>query len=196
MLDTHARKYVDPFIDRTATSFLNTGLTANQVTHVAFAIGVTSGLWIYLEQPLLAIVALWLSGFLDAVDGAMARKSKSSAWGTLLDISYDRLVEISVIVGFAFLYPGSMWALLLLACSIIWAMTIFLTVGALTEKKGMKSFYYQAGLAERTEGFILFSLMILFPNYLTLLTLLFLAVEVFTALQRLNEAKKILKEAE
>lgn len=194
MLDTHARKYVDPFIDRTASSLLKVGLTATQVTHIAFVIGVTSGIFIYLDQPILALVVLWLSGFLDAVDGSMARKSKSSAWGTLLDISYDRVVEISVIVGLAFLYPDSMWALLLLACSIIWAMTIFLTVGALTEKKGMKSFYYQAGLAERTEGFILFSLMILFPSYLTLLTLVFLAVELFTAFQRLSEARKILKE--
>lgn len=194
MLDTHARKYVDPFIDRTAISLLKVGLTATQVTHIAFGIGVTSGIFIYLGQPILALVVLWLSGFLDAVDGAMARKTTSSSWGTLLDISYDRVVEISVIVGLAFLYPDSMWALLLLACSIIWAMTIFLTVGALTEKKGMKSFYYQAGLAERTEGFILFSLMILFPSYLTLLTLVFLAVELFTAFQRLGEARKILKE--
>lgn len=193
MLDTHARKYVDPFIDRTASSLLKVGLTATQVTHIAFVIGVTSGIFIYLDQPIFALVALWLSGFLDAVDGSMARKTKSSAWGTLLDISYDRVVEISVIVGLAFLYPDSMWALLLLACSIIWAMTIFLTVGALTEKKGIKSFYYQAGLAERTEGFILFSLMILFPSYLTLLTLVFLAVELFTAFQRLSEARKILK---
>ncbi|PJK17309.1 CDP-alcohol phosphatidyltransferase [Chryseomicrobium excrementi] len=194
MLDTHARKYVDPFIDRTATSLLKVGLTATQVTHIAFVIGVTSGIFIYLGQPFLALIVLWLSGFLDAVDGSMARKTTSSAWGTLLDISYDRVVEISVILGLAFLYPDSMWALLLLACSIIWAMTIFLTVGALTEKKGMKSFYYQAGLAERTEGFILFSLMILFPSYLTLLTLVFLAVELFTAFQRLSEARKILKD--
>lgn len=194
LLDTHARKYVDPFINRTATRLLKMNLTANHVTHIAFVIGVSSGLWIYFEQPLVAILVLWMSGFLDSVDGAMARKTSSSAWGTLLDISYDRLVEISVIVGLAFLYPDSMWALLLLACSIIWAMTIFLTVGSLTEKKGMKSFYYQPGLAERTEGFILFTLMVLFPTYLTLLTLLFLAVEIFTALQRLREAKGILKE--
>ncbi|WP_392454210.1 CDP-alcohol phosphatidyltransferase family protein [Chryseomicrobium aureum] len=194
MLDTHARKYVDPVINQTAGKLLDFGLTATHVTHIAFAIGVTSGIWIYLGNPWLALATLWISGFLDAVDGAMARKSRSSAWGTLLDVSYDRLVEISVIIGLAFLYPDSMWALLLLACSIIWAMTIFLTVGSLTEKKGMKSFYYQPGLAERTEGFILFSLMILFPTYLTLLTLLFLAVEIFTALQRLREAKSILKE--
>lgn len=196
MLDTHARKYVDPAINFTATTLINAGFTANQVTHIAFITGVSSGLWIFLEYPILAVIVLWLSGFLDAVDGAMARQSKSSSWGTLLDISYDRLVEISVILGLAFLYPDSMWALLLLSVSIIYAMTVFLTVGALTDKKGMKSFYYQAGLAERTEGFILFTLMILLPNYLIILTLIFLFFEVFTTFQRLYEAKHILKEDE
>lgn len=70
----------------------------------------------------------------------------------------------------------------------------FLTVGALTEKKGIKSFYYQAGLAERTEGFILFTLMILLPQWLLWITDVFLAVELITALQRMTEARRILKD--
>ncbi|MGF2616235.1 CDP-alcohol phosphatidyltransferase family protein [Rossellomorea vietnamensis] len=194
MLDTHARKYVQPFIGKTADVLLTWGLNANQVTTISFMIGVTSGFFIYFDFAVVAIIVLWFSGFLDAVDGSMARKTKSSAWGTLLDVSFDRLVEISVILGLAFRYPDSMWALLLLSVSIIYAMTIFLTVGALSEKKGIKSFYYQAGLAERTEGFILFSLMILLADYLTLFTLLFLFVEVFTTLQRLAEARRIMRD--
>ena len=43
-------------------------------------------------------------------------------------------------------------------------MTIFLTVGALAQNNGMKSFRYQAGLAERSEGFICFSFMILLSS--------------------------------
>lgn len=192
MLDTHARKYVQPNIERAAKILLKMGLSANHVTTMAFIIGITSGLLIYLNHPSWAVFVLWLSGFLDAVDGTMARRTKPSSWGTLLDISFDRLVEISVILGLAFRYHDSMWALLLLSVSIIYAMTIFLTVGALSEKQGVKSFYYQAGLAERTEGFILFTLMILFNKYLTALTLLFFALEMFTTFQRLREAKKIL----
>ncbi|KMM38064.1 CDP-alcohol phosphatidyltransferase family protein [Guptibacillus hwajinpoensis] len=192
MLDTHARKYVQPIMDRTADVLLRVGLTANQVTTISFIIGVTSGLFIYLDQFVIAVVVLWLSGFLDAVDGTMARKTKPSSFGTILDVSFDRVVEVSVILGLAFRFPDSMWALLLLSTSIIFAMTIFLTVGAVSEKKGIKSFYYQAGAAERTEGFILFTAMILFHDVLTLLTLVFLAIELFTAFQRLAEAKRIL----
>lgn len=180
-------------MDRTADVLLRVGLSANQVTIISFIIGVSSGLFIYIDQFVLAIVVLWLSGFLDAVDGTMARKTKPSSFGTILDVSFDRVVEVSVILGLAFRFPSSMWALLLLSTSIIFAMTIFLTVGAVSDKKGIKSFYYQAGVAERTEGFILFTAMIIFHDVLTILTLIFLVIELFTAFQRLAEAKRILE---
>ena len=192
MLDTRGRRYVQPIVNASADTFLKWGLTANNVTVISFLIGVTSGLFVYFEQTLLALLVLWFSGFLDVVDGTMARKTKPSSFGTVLDVSFDRLVEISVILGLAFRYPDAMWVLLLLSVSIIYCMTIFLTVGAVSEKQGVKSFYYQSGLAERTEGFILFSLMIIFTDHLILIGLIFLAVEIITSMQRLFEAKVIL----
>ncbi|KEZ52724.1 MULTISPECIES: CDP-alcohol phosphatidyltransferase family protein [Metabacillus] len=193
MLDTHARKYVQPIIHHSAKRLLRAGLTANQVTVLAFIIGSSSGFFVYIGQPFWALAVLWLSGYLDAVDGTMARLTKPSGFGTVLDITFDRVVEISVIVGLAFAFPDARLALLLLSVSIILSMTIFLTVGAVSEKQGVKTFYYQAGLAERTEGFILFSLMILLTDHLILITYLFFAIELFTAMQRLREAKTILK---
>jgi hypothetical protein len=97
-----------------------------------------------------------------------------------------------VIIGLAIAFSDATLILLLLSVSIIFSMTVFLTVGALSEKKGVKSFYYQAGLAERTEGFILFSVMILLPDWLFWSTLLFLIVESWTGLQRLMEARRLL----
>lgn len=193
MLDTHARKYVQPFIGRTAKAFLKMGLTPNQITFTSFLIGASSGLIYYLGFPILAVVVLWLSGFLDAVDGTMARETKTSPFGTVMDVTFDRLVEISVILGIAFVFPDVQWALLLLSVSIIFSITVFLTVGAVSEKQGMKSFYYQAGLAERTEGFIFLSLMMLLPQFLLFITLVFFVIEVFTGCQRFWEAKRILQ---
>lgn len=194
MLDTHARKYVQPIINQTAKVLIQLGLTANQVTMLAFGIGIFSGVFIVWRLPIWAVIALWLSGFLDAVDGSIAREENSmSAWGTLMDITFDRIVELSVIVGLALRYPQAQFLLLLLTGGIVFSMTVFLTVGALTDKKGIKSFYYQAGLAERTEGFILFTLMILLHQELLWVTGLFLFAEVFTGLQRIGEAKRILK---
>ncbi|MGM0843025.1 MAG: CDP-alcohol phosphatidyltransferase family protein [Bacillota bacterium] len=192
MLDTHARKWVQPSIEGTARLFLKKGFSANQVTLIAFIVGSAAGLVYYFGFPILAVLLLWLSGFLDAVDGTMARLTKPSPFGTVMDVTFDRIVEISVILGVAFLHPEIMWALLLLSVSIIISMTIFLTVGAVSEKQGMKSFYYQAGLAERTEGFILFSVMMLFPSIVLFTTLLFFVVELYTGLQRFLEAKRLL----
>ncbi|MFB4165985.1 CDP-alcohol phosphatidyltransferase family protein [Alteribacillus sp. JSM 102045] len=192
MLDTHARKYIDPFIDFTAKKLSRWGVTANQVTIVGFLLGASVGVLIYIDQLAYALFALWLSGFLDVVDGALARETTPSAWGTLMDITFDRLVEISVILGLAFRFPEAMWALLILTASFILSMTIFLTVGALADKQGKKSFYYQAGLAERTESFILLSIMMIWTDYIAVLALVFLGMVLFTAVQRLKEAKSIL----
>ncbi|WP_240377605.1 CDP-alcohol phosphatidyltransferase family protein [Bacillus piscicola] len=192
MLDTHARKYVEPVIQKAAKSLAKRGWTANQVTVVGFMIGSSAGLFVYLGQPYIAVMALWLSGFLDAVDGAIARQTKPSLWGTLLDILFDRVVELSVIIGIAFRFPEAMWALLLLTSAIVLSMTVFLTVGALADKSGVKSFYYQAGLAERSEGFILLSLMMLFHSQLIIFTLLFFFMILFTVTQRMIDAKRML----
>ena len=72
-------------------------------------------------------------------------------------------------------------------------MTLFLSVGAMRDNQTQKAFYYQAGLMERTEGFIFFSLIILFENYATFLVYLFAFLIFVTIYQRLCEALKILK---
>ncbi|WLR48333.1 CDP-alcohol phosphatidyltransferase family protein [Halobacillus litoralis] len=193
MLDTHARKFVQPSIERTASYFLQKGRTANEITVLALFVGLATSALYVLGFPILAVVFLWLSGFLDAVDGTMARNTKTSSFGTVMDITFDRVVEIGMIIAIAYVHPEVLWPLLLLSVSIIVSMTIFLVVGAVSEKAGIKSFYYQAGLAERTEGFVLFSVMLLFPSFLFWSTLLFFAVELFTGIQRFMEAKRILK---
>ena len=198
MLDTHGRSYVQPIIEGTASGLLKRGLKADHVTVTAFIIGVAASVVVYFDQPYLGVAILWFSGFLDAVDGSMARLSKSSSsWGTVLDVTFDRIVETGILVALALRHsePKILFLLMLLAISIIITMTIFLTVGAVSDKKSEKSFYYQPGLAERTEGFILFSLMVLFQSHLQFWTIVFIIVEVVTGLQRLLEAKRILKDS-
>ncbi|MCA0972446.1 CDP-alcohol phosphatidyltransferase family protein [Halobacillus litoralis] len=192
MLDTHARKYVQPTIDKTAFFFLKRGRTANQVTIAALIIGVSTSFLYVWGLPVVAVFMLWLSGFLDAVDGTMARHTKPSPFGTVMDVTFDRIVEIGMILAIAYVHPDMLWPLLLLSVSIIVSMTIFLVVGTVSEKAGMKSFYYQAGAAERTEGFIFFSIMLLFPDFLWWSTMAFFVIELFTGGQRFLEAKRIL----
>lgn len=194
MLDTHCRKYIQPLIGVGADLAMKLGLSANGVTIIAMLLGVFSGVLVALGFNILAVLILWLSGYLDAVDGTIARKTKSSSpFGTVMDITFDRMVEGAVILGVAYKYSEFSFISLVLAVSIIISMTIFLATGPLAENKGEKTFYYQAGLAERTEGFLMLSLMMLLKENAGIVINIFTAMVLFTAFQRFMEAKKILK---
>ena len=192
MLDTNGRKFIQPAIEVISNIFLSFGLKANTVTFIAFVIGVFSAIAFYFGNNFIAVILLWISGMLDAVDGTMARKTKTTPFGTILDITFDRIVEISIVLAIAMRFPTNNFLLVILLSSIIISMTVFLTVGALSDKHSEKSFYYQPGLAERTEGFIFFSLMMLFNSYINVIAIIFSLAIIFTAMQRILEAKKSL----
>ena len=152
MLDTHARKYVNPIIELGAKFLLRLKLTPNNVTILALLLGISTSIFLYFDMQIIAVTLLWVSGYLDAVDGAMARRSNSSSsFGTLLDIVSDRIVEVSIVLVLGLKFVDVRYNLIVLTVCILMSMTIFLTVGALSEKKGVKSFYYQAGVAEISE---------------------------------------------
>ena len=200
MLDTNARKYIQPGIEKIANLFLKWKFSANQVTVLGFIIGLTGGLCSFFAAyfqlyffAIAGIALLWISGFVDAVDGTMARLTKTtSPWGTLMDIVFDRVVEMSIIISLALNYQNSRIYFLFLLCAILFSMCVFLTVGALTKNNAKKSFRYQAGLMERCEGFICFSLMMLFPGALNIIIVLTTLLIAFTATQRMIEAKKLM----
>lgn len=195
MLDTYGRKYVDKYINSTSDFLLRLKLTPIQVTFMALVLGLLASAAYYLGYSFISIAILWISGYLDAVDGAMARKSKKvTKTGTLLDIFFDRVVELAFIVIFALKHNDAVFALLCLTCTIVMSMSVFLTSGMLIENKGKKSFHYQAGLMERTEGFIMFTFMIVFNKYMLQMTFLYTALIAFTVFQRLRESIKILDE--
>lgn len=193
MLDTYGRKYVHSQIEWIAKKLVQLNITPNQVTFAALITGCLTFVLIYWNMPILACGLLWISGLLDAVDGAMARQiKKPTPWGTVMDITFDRIVEMSVMISLAIKFPYGRLSILFLLCSILLSMTVFLTVGALSNQRGLKSFYYQAGIAERTEGFIFLSLMILFSNQLVMISGLFALLVFITAMQRLVEAYRLL----
>ena len=194
MLDTKARKYVQPVFERMADLLIRMKVTANQLTVVALFFGVFAAISVFWGYNITGIILLWISGLLDALDGTIARKTASSnAIGTVMDILFDRIVEILVLLAVAFTNPSAGIYTAVVFSSIIISMTVFLTVGALAEKKGEKSFYYQPGLVERTEGFIMISLAVLIIEFRVGILLVFAALILFTAFQRVREATRILK---
>ncbi|MGL5670004.1 MAG: CDP-alcohol phosphatidyltransferase family protein, partial [Cetobacterium sp.] len=69
MLDTHCRKYIQPLIGVGAEIAMKFGLSANAVTIIAMLLGIFSGVLVAFGFNILAVLVLWFSGYLDAVDG-------------------------------------------------------------------------------------------------------------------------------
>lgn len=195
MLDTHARKIFNPIFNKIAKIMIGLKLSANQITAIAFVIGILSAVALYFNKYLLSFLLLWLSGLFDAVDGEVARLSnKKSLIGAQLDIVSDRIVELAFIWAIAFNHKELLYELLFLVSMILISMTVFLTTGMIAKNNTKKSFYYQSGLMERTEGFIMFSLMIIFREKMRLVIIIYAILILITIIQRLVETVKINRE--
>src|SRR5437773_11173110 len=71
------------------------GLTPDVLTYAALACGVGAGALFWLDHGWLALLALAVSGLLDALDGRVARLGPGpTPWGGVLDLTFDRVVEI------------------------------------------------------------------------------------------------------
>lgn len=192
MLDTRARHLLQPLLDAVARAFARAGVSANALTTIGMLTGVFAAVLVAngLAWPGFAI--LWLSGLLDAADGTLARMTQPSPMGAILDITFDRVVELSVIVALAWRFPAARLELVVLAGVIAVAMSLFLSIGAAVANHSVKSFHYAPGLGERTEAFVMLSLMVLDSQRLALWTWVFVGVIVFTMGQRLVHARRLL----
>lgn len=192
MLDTHGRRHVQPALDHIARICLRLGISANALTVSAMVVGIAAALLVGAGYSALGIAVLWLSGLLDAADGTLARLTQPSPLGAILDITFDRVVEIAVIVALAWRFADVRLELVLLAGIIAIAMSLFLSVGAAVANASVKSFHYAPGLGERTEAFICLSLMALDSERLLLWSWVFMGVMCFTMGQRLRHVWRVL----
>jgi archaetidylinositol phosphate synthase len=102
------RPVADRVLDPLASAADSLGLTPNGVSVVAFGFAVAAGAAFYLAGPdaslwyLAGAFAVFLNGWLDLLDGALAREQGvASAGGDLLDHVLDRYADIVVIGGLA-----------------------------------------------------------------------------------------------
>jgi phosphatidylglycerophosphate synthase len=177
---------VNPIAKKTAFSPL-------QITILACLSGVVAGFALSLNFYKLAILFLLLSGFLDTLDGTVARMENStSSIGAIADILSDRIVELAIILGLFFIDPQhrSIPTLMMLGSCYL-CITAFLVVGIFTANRTQKEFTYSIGLMERLEAFIFFVAMIMWPMHFNSLAYLFSGlVLVTTVLHVRNFLKK------
>jgi phosphatidylglycerophosphate synthase len=192
MLDSQARRFVEPVLRRAALALRRLGVSANVVSLTALLVGLAAAGSVAGGRPGLAIALLWISGTLDAVDGTLARLTAGTAIGAILDITFDRVVETAVIAALAWRHPALRFELLLLVGAIAVAMSLFLSIAAAVINRSAKSFHYAPGLGERTEAFLFLTAMIADQRRLALWTALFIALIVITMGQRLWHAARLL----
>lgn len=136
-----------------------------------------------------AIIVLLISGYLDTLDGTLARFQKTNSdVGSLLDLMTDRVVEFAAVLGFYLLDPThhALAAILMLGSMLI-CITSFLAVGIFTANDSHKSFHYSPGLMERAEAFIFFIVMSLVPSAFVQLAYIFSALVLLTAILRIYQ---------
>ena len=193
MIDSYFRSpYQKLMVDPVIKVIQRFSIKPDHLTIAALLMGLASGIGIIFDFPFLAAGLLIISGFLDTLDGSLARAIKqTSPKGAVWDIVGDRIVEFWIVFCL-FLAAQESRALVSMAMlgSILLCITTFLIVGIFTENQSEKSFYYSPGIMERTEAFIFFALMILFPDYFQILGLLFAALVFLTAGVRVTQFSK------
>ncbi len=169
----------------------------NQYT--LFSLVCASGTFYFLikQNLILAILFFLAAGFLDFIDGAVARyKNIPTKIGAYLDTICDRYVEGILILGMLFLplpkifLPHYVWIFLIFFGSL---MTTYAKAAA--KEKELARHELKGGLISRGERIILFlaSLVLGIFNYYSMTYLLILVAILvnFTALQRIHSAIKI-----
>jgi phosphatidylglycerophosphate synthase len=180
MFDAQLRPLIDRLLNPIGRGLVALGMTANQVTMIGAAFGliaagcVAAGLF----YP-----ALWFvtaNRVIDGLDGAVARASRSSDFGGYLDIVSDFIFYGAIPMAFAVARPETALAAAFLIFSFIGTATSFLGFAILAEKhqvttqiRGKKAFYYLGGLTEGTETILLFLAMLVWPDYFSLMAIVF-----------------------
>lgn len=194
MIDTKLRKNVQPIFDQIGHGLIKLKFTPNVITALAFLVGIISALFIGLKLFIPGFVMLWLSGLLDVIDGTVARlTNKSTLLGAYMDLIFDRMVEAAVILGFYHAYPQHAFIYLLFFVAVLFNFTTFMVAGALFKNEGVKSMYYDVGIAERTETFITFSLMMFFSQHMAWMLLIFNMIVFITGIIRFYKVIKFAK---
>jgi len=171
----------------------HTALSPTILTLAALFSGLISAVLLCLNQPITAVLCLLLSGYLDTLDGSLARVgSMSSDTGAVLDIMGDRIVECAIILAL-YIHVQTVppeirgLAILVMLISTLLCITSFLLVAVFTKNTGHKSFDYSPGLIERAEAFIFFILMMLIPAWFLTLAWVYSALVLYTTAYRLYE---------
>lgn len=188
MIETYLRpSYQYYFVNRVAKK---TNFSPLKITLFACLTGILVMPALILNLPKIAVTLLLISGFLDTLDGTVARiQDQASMVGSILDIVADRIVECFVMLGLFFIDPPARaFAVLVMLSSCYLCVTSFLVVGIFSPNQSEKGFHHSPGLIERAEAFIFFIAMMLWPEHFFLLAYTFAGLVLLTSYLHIRRA--------
>ena len=197
MLDTfltRAGSASDDALTAVARGLHRSGVTPNGLTYAALICGLVAALLFYWDHGCWAYAVVLLSGLFDAVDGRVARMGPGpTVWGGVLDLICDRVVEASILLGIAVPHPD--WHLPALVVAATWYVNIsvFLVVGAASDKVSAKVIDYPPGLLERSELLLFAFIVVALPVLVPAVAYLYAVLEVITAVQRFHYGRRVLQ---
>jgi phosphatidylglycerophosphate synthase len=193
MFDGILRHLIDPPLDATGRALTRRGISADQATLAGLACGLACAAAVAAGHDWAALGLLCLSRLLDGLDGALARASTPTDRGGFLDITCDFIFYGAVPLAFALRDPAANAlpvAVLLFAFYVNGASFLAFAVmaakrGLTTTRRGAKSLYFTAGLAEGAETIACFAAMMLWPDWFPALAYGFAALTMVTAASRM-----------
>jgi phosphatidylglycerophosphate synthase len=199
MFDRYALRILKPAIDAAAVRAAAAGLTADAATLLGFAFGMGAALLVMTGHTQLAILPLLANRALDGLDGALARRTRTTERGAFLDIGLDFVFYSAIPLAFALQDPArNALAAAVLLAAFLGTGTSFLAFAIIAEKRGMKStvypsksFYYLGGLTEGTETILCFLAMCLWPAQFGTIAYIYAALCLLTTFTRLAAGWKI-----
>jgi phosphatidylglycerophosphate synthase len=145
--------------------FVRTGLSPNALTTIGFLVTVSAGLAFFYGELQLGGFLVLAGGFMDVVDGYVARKTERvSRFGSFYDSTLDRVSEVVVFTGVFSLYLGRQpnigepWMVYVVALAMAGSLLVSYT-RARAEAMGIDC---RVGLMQRAERVLLLGIATLF----------------------------------
>ena len=184
--------------ERIGKTFSKLNLTPNQWTGISLAVAVLAAISILQQQFLLGAFFIILSGFIDLIDGAVARHTKMvTKKGAYLDTVVDRYNELLYIFPLIFLPIGTVilpiyaWIFIYLFGSM---MTTYAKAAA--KEKGLEK-EIRGGLLERAERVGIYTIGLMVASFnLILFGYVVVALAILSnisAIQRISKAVGLMK---
>ena len=199
MIDKKINNYLKPYLFYIAKILCRFNISANFITLIGSVSGFFCFFFIIKSNFILAFLFLFLNRLFDGLDGAIARLVGETDLGAFYDIISDFIFYCLFPIAFIFINIDNAYSICFLLLSFVATQSTFLASAWLLEKNKIfisknntKSFFYIGGITEGFETIICFSLMLLFNNFIDLISYCFGTLCWITFIFRVFYIRKIL----